>query len=108
VNSCFDYICDANDFSNTKILSNKYPKIISDGGSLGNTGNKFKGLASGASAIMMGRTLASTDESPVHLQEQIVNANSPENTNPNSQNIINIGYHRRAMPTKQKQLQFLL
>jgi IMP dehydrogenase len=38
--------------------------IICDGGSLGKTGNKVKALATGASAIMLGRTLASTEESP--------------------------------------------
>ena len=40
------------------------PNIICDGGSLGKTGNKVKALACGASAIMLGRTLASTEESP--------------------------------------------
>lgn len=38
--------------------------IICDGGSLGKTGNKVKALAAGASAVMLGRTLASTEESP--------------------------------------------
>jgi IMP dehydrogenase len=38
--------------------------IICDGGSLGKTGNKVKALASGANAIMLGRTLSSTEESP--------------------------------------------
>jgi len=40
------------------------PNIICDGGSLGKTGNKVKALACGSSAIMLGRTLASTEESP--------------------------------------------
>lgn len=40
------------------------PKLICDGGTLGKTGNKVKALAIGASAIMMGRTLASCEESP--------------------------------------------
>lgn len=40
------------------------PNIICDGGSLGKNGNKAKALASGASAFMLGRTLASTEESP--------------------------------------------
>lgn len=39
-------------------------KIICDGGSLGKTGNKVKALAVGADAIIMGRTLASCEESP--------------------------------------------
>jgi IMP dehydrogenase len=38
--------------------------IICDGGSLGKTGNKVKALAAGASVVMLGRTLASTEESP--------------------------------------------
>ena len=38
--------------------------IICDGGSLGKTGNKVKALAAGAVAVMLGRTLASTEESP--------------------------------------------
>lgn len=38
--------------------------VISDGGSLGKTGNKMKALACGASAIMVGRTFAGCDESP--------------------------------------------
>lgn len=40
------------------------PKLICDGGTLGKTGNKVKAIAIGASAIMMGRTLASCEESP--------------------------------------------
>jgi IMP dehydrogenase len=38
--------------------------IICDGGSLGKTGNKVKALAAGSAAVMLGRTLASTEESP--------------------------------------------
>jgi IMP dehydrogenase len=49
---------------NYKIKNNAQPNIICDGGSLGKTGNKVKALACGASAIMLGRTLASTEESP--------------------------------------------
>jgi IMP dehydrogenase len=47
-----------------KISNNVLPNIICDGGSLGKTGNKVKALACGSSAIMLGRTLASTEESP--------------------------------------------
>jgi len=47
-----------------KVVNNSMPHIICDGGSLGKTGNKVKALACGASAIMLGRTLASTEESP--------------------------------------------
>ena len=47
-----------------KVEYNTQPHIICDGGSLGKTGNKVKALACGASAIMLGRTLASTEESP--------------------------------------------
>jgi IMP dehydrogenase len=43
------------------------PHIISDGGSLGKTGNKVKALACGATAIILGRTLASTEESPGNI-----------------------------------------
>lgn len=42
----------------------KRPVIISDGGSLGKTGNKMKALAAGADAVMLGRSLASCEESP--------------------------------------------
>ena len=57
VTECFDYLC-----QNRKL---KYKaNIICDGGSLGKTGNKVKALACGSSAIMLGRTLASTEESP--------------------------------------------
>ena len=54
VSECFRY----------KIQCNALPHIICDGGSLGKTGNKVKALACGSSAIMLGRTLASTEESP--------------------------------------------
>ena len=54
VSECFRY----------KVEYNTQPHIICDGGSLGKTGNKVKALACGASAIMLGRTLASTEESP--------------------------------------------
>ena len=54
VSECFRY----------KVQYNTLPHIICDGGSLGKTGNKVKALACGASAIMLGRTLASTEESP--------------------------------------------
>ena len=54
VSECFRY----------KVEYNALPHIICDGGSLGKTGNKVKALACGSSAIMLGRTLASTEESP--------------------------------------------
>ena len=54
IRECFDY----------KINNNIQSKIISDGGSTGKTGNKAKALACGSTAIMLGRTLASTDSSP--------------------------------------------
>ncbi len=38
--------------------------IISDGGHLGKNGNKFKALCAGAHAVMLGRSLAATSESP--------------------------------------------
>lgn len=47
-----------------KIINKVPANIICDGGSLGKTGNKVKALASGSSAVMLGRTLASTEESP--------------------------------------------
>ena len=58
---CFRY---KNDYDNININGRQYPNIICDGGSLGKTGNKVKALACGSSAIMLGRTLASTIESP--------------------------------------------
>lgn len=39
-------------------------KLICDGGSLGKTGNKVKALVVGADALILGRTLAGTEESP--------------------------------------------
>ncbi len=47
-----------------KELTYPHAKIISDGGSLGKTGNKAKALIAGASAIMLGNTLAGTPSSP--------------------------------------------
>jgi IMP dehydrogenase len=47
-----------------KLEHNLTTKIICDGGSLGKTGNKVKALAIGADAIILGRTLAGTNESP--------------------------------------------
>jgi IMP dehydrogenase len=47
-----------------KLENNLSTKIICDGGSLGKTGNKVKALAIGADAIILGRTLAGTNESP--------------------------------------------
>jgi IMP dehydrogenase len=49
---------------NNNPTPNTLPKLICDGGTLGKTGNKVKALAIGACAIMMGRTLASCEESP--------------------------------------------
>ena len=46
---------------------NKYElqsHIISDGGTMNSTGNKAKAIIAGSSAIMLGRTLAATEESP--------------------------------------------
>lgn len=47
-----------------KTVNNALPHIICDGGSLGKNGNKVKALACGSSAVMLGRTLSSTEESP--------------------------------------------
>jgi IMP dehydrogenase len=57
VSECFDFI-------NNKEVKNYKSNIICDGGSLGKTGNKVKALACGALAVMLGRTLASCEESP--------------------------------------------
>jgi IMP dehydrogenase len=57
----FSAVCECFAF---KTKNNKAPHIICDGGSLGKTGNKVKAIASGSSAIILGRTLASTEESP--------------------------------------------
>lgn len=54
---CADYIFAQPNYT-------EMPKLICDGGTLNKTGNKVKALAIGASAIMMGRTLGSCDESP--------------------------------------------
>lgn len=54
VNECYDI--------KTRLFLDTH--IICDGGSLGKTGNKVKALASGSSAIIMGKTLASCEESP--------------------------------------------
>ena len=54
INECYD----------VKIKESLDTHIICDGGSLGKTGNKVKALASGSSAIMMGKTLGSCEESP--------------------------------------------
>ncbi len=56
VRECFEAIQSSSEF--------RQVKLICDGGSLGKSGNKFKALAVGASAVMLGRTLASCDESP--------------------------------------------
>ena len=71
VSECFKYKTDTEVIINN-INSNlnrhgnykQLPNLICDGGSLGKTGNKVKALACGASSIMLGRTLASTIESP--------------------------------------------
>ena len=58
VNECFQYL---------KSLDTSFDnnaKIISDGGSLGKTGNKAKALVTGATAVMLGQTLAGTMSSP--------------------------------------------
>jgi IMP dehydrogenase len=57
VDECFQYLKSFYNF-------NDNAKIISDGGSLGKTGNKAKALIAGASAIMLGQTLAGTLSSP--------------------------------------------
>lgn len=58
VSECFAFL------NNQEILKKYKSNIICDGGSLGKTGNKVKALASGALAVMLGRTLASCEESP--------------------------------------------
>ena len=69
VSECFKYKClievkgDMSPMSPTHPMP-PMPNIICDGGSLGKTGNKVKALATGACAIMLGRTLSSTEESP--------------------------------------------
>jgi IMP dehydrogenase len=106
VNECFDYL-----FSKSQQFK---ANIICDGGSLGKTGNKVKAIASGACAIMLGRTLASTEESPgsiiyrngkrfkyirgmasamanIGKQEKLshIDNNSKNNSNVNTVNIVN-------------------
>lgn len=62
---CADYIySQVQATQNNNPNPNTLPKLICDGGTLGKTGNKVKALAIGACAIMMGRTLASCEESP--------------------------------------------
>jgi IMP dehydrogenase len=55
------------DCYNMKIKYNLDGKIISDGGTLGKTGNKVKALAIGGDALILGRTLAGSIESPGSL-----------------------------------------
>ena len=52
------------DIFDTKNKYNLNNIIISDGGSLNSVGNKAKALIAGAGIIMLGRTLAATEESP--------------------------------------------
>lgn len=53
-----------NEIFETKITNKLTTKLVCDGGSLGKIGNKMKALASGADAVMLGRSLASCIESP--------------------------------------------
>ena len=53
-----------NEIFETKIANGLTTKLVCDGGSLGKIGNKMKALASGADAVMLGRSLASCIESP--------------------------------------------
>ena len=73
VSECFQYKANTeqiininlnNNYINNSANAKQLPNLICDGGSLGKTGNKVKALACGSSAIMLGRTLASTIESP--------------------------------------------
>jgi IMP dehydrogenase len=70
VSECFQYKANTEQIINMNMNMNnvtnikQLPNLICDGGSLGKTGNKVKALACGSSAIMLGRTLASTIESP--------------------------------------------
>jgi IMP dehydrogenase len=61
VSECFDFISRGQGQGQTPQFK---AHIICDGGSLGKTGNKVKALACGAIAVMLGRTLASAEESP--------------------------------------------
>lgn len=63
VNECFNYIKEIKN-DNEEYGNRFHAVIISDGGTLGKTGNKAKALATGASAIMLGRTLAGTMATP--------------------------------------------
>jgi IMP dehydrogenase len=63
VNECFNYIKEIKN-DNEEYGNRFHAIIISDGGTLGKTGNKAKALATGASAIMLGRTLAGTMATP--------------------------------------------
>lgn len=60
ISECFD----AAFYFGKNDLYQDMPKIICDGGSLGKTGNKMKALAAGCSGVIMGKTLAATEESP--------------------------------------------
>jgi IMP dehydrogenase len=63
VNECMDAMI--------SIPPEEFPaKLVCDGGSLGKTGNKLKALASGASVVMLGRTLAGCEESPGQVIER--------------------------------------
>jgi IMP dehydrogenase len=53
-----------NEIFEEKVNKGLSTKLICDGGSLGKIGNKMKALASGADAVMLGRSLASCVESP--------------------------------------------
>lgn len=66
VNECMDAQIDEIE----KYICGQPAKLICDGGSLGKTGNKLKALASGASVIMLGRTLAGCEESPGQVIER--------------------------------------
>jgi IMP dehydrogenase len=63
VNECYNYIREVKN-DNEQFGNRYHAVIISDGGTLGKTGNKAKALATGASAIMLGRTLAGTMATP--------------------------------------------
>ena len=63
INECFNYIKEIKN-DNEEYGNRFHAVIISDGGTLGKTGNKAKALATGASAIMLGRTLAGTMATP--------------------------------------------
>ena len=52
------------DCFDAKILGGFQCNIISDGGSMNSVGNKAKAIFAGAGVLMLGRTLAATEESP--------------------------------------------